>query len=149
MTHSPAMYQCLDCHTQAQGNEPEPPVWQWNQRQVPRLLCPRCGCGCAPVGWLLVAMEACHEHAARGVSIHDLSHSMWSGCPNSLECQQLGHYAGNCEQAQAVMPKCLAAVHARLTAVERQLGWSQPALPPSRPRPRRAGGQPTSGGPQS
>lgn len=136
MTHphtQPAIYQCLDCHAQVPGVVPEPPVWQWGKRQVPRLLCPHCGCGCVPVGWRQMAFEVCQQHAAQGMHLDAVAHQLWSGCPNSLACQQLGHYAGNCEQAQVVMPKCLTALHARLEAVER--GLAQACAPtPGRSR---------------
>jgi hypothetical protein len=147
MTHSPAppaLYQCLDCHAQVPGAVPEPPTWQWGQRQVPRLLCPHCGCGCAPVGWRNMAFEVCHAHAAQGMELEAVAHALWSGCPNSLACQQHGnHYAGNCEQAQTVMPKCLAALHSRLESLERsQARLETPS--PKRPGGRQAGAAGTS-----
>ena len=148
MTPTPAIYQRLDCHATVQGTEPEPQSWQWNQRQLPRLLCPRCGCGCAPVGWRLVAAEECLLHADQGMRIEALAHSMWSGCPNSLACQQEGTYAGDCERAQSVMPKCLKAIHSRLEYAEKRLDVLA-GTAPSRPHARRAISAPTSNDPQS
>ena len=116
----PVIYDCLSCHTQVTGSAPAPTQWQWNQRQVPRLLCPQCGCACAPQAWRLAAFEVCVQHQSQGMNIDALAHALWSNCPNSLTCQSVQAYAGNCEQAQVLMPKCLAAVHARLERAERR-----------------------------
>lgn len=132
---NPVVYQCLSCATQATSTVPvlPPQQWQWNQRQVARLLCPQCGCACYPREWWNVAFDVTAQHEAAGMNIHAMAHSMWSKCPNSHQCNVVGTYAGDCEQAQAVMPKCLAAVHSRLELAERHLVALE-SRPPSRPR---------------
>jgi DNA-directed RNA polymerase subunit RPC12/RpoP len=134
------VYQCLACGKEATPAVPvlPPAKWEWDQRQVPRMLCPTCGCACAPQEWRLVAFEVCDRHKGNGMSIEKLAHDLWARCPNSLECLAQRLYQADCEQTQAVMPKCLAAIHSRLTHIERQL--DPPATPaPDRPRARRAG----------
>ena len=142
---NPVVYQCLGCGTQATSTVPvlPPQKWQWDQRQVPRLLCPQCGCACYPQEWWNVAFDICAQHEAQGMNIHAMAHSKWSSCPNSHECKMVGTYAGNCEQAQAVMPKCLVAIHSRLEQAERR-PVSLERTPPSRPRARPASAAPTS-----
>lgn len=136
---NPVVYQCLDCRTEAISTVPvlPPQRWLWDQRQVPRLLCPNCGCACYPKDWWIAAFDPCEEGRYRGMNIHALAHQMWSQCPNSHECKAVGTYAGDCEKAQAVMPKCLAAVHSRLELAERRLVALE-RMPPSRPRARPA-----------
>lgn len=144
---NPVVYQCLNCKEEATSTVPvlPPHQWVWNQRQVPRLLCPQCGSACYPKEWWAVAFEVCMGLQDRGVNIHDVAHSMWSACPNSYECSVVGTYAGNCEQAQAVMPKCLASIHSRLEQAERRL-VSLERMPPARRRTRQAADAPTSTG---
>jgi len=116
-----AIYRCHSCHERVTGQQPEPTTWVHNQRQVPRLLCPKCGGACAPEGWLLVALQACSQHAHQGMHIDALEAFLWSACPNALACRTVGTYAGDCERAQSVMPKCLAAVHSRIAGTEHRL----------------------------
>lgn len=133
-----ALYRCLACHAEVASPHAPPPQWHADQSQVPRLLCPYCGCACAPEGWRLVAFEWAERHAHQGAHIEALAHARWSGCPNSLECQSEGQYAGDCERAQCVMPKCLAAIHSRLERAERRLD-ALASPPPGRLRARPAG----------
>lgn len=124
---NPVVYQCLSCSSEATSTVPvlPPHQWVWSQRQVPRMLCPQCGCACFPKDWWPVALQVCEEHQQQGMNIHALAHSMWSQCPNSLRCKSVDTYAGNCEQAQSVMPKCLVALHSRLERTERRLAAMQ------------------------
>ena len=135
----PLQYRCLSCKAEVAPTIPvvPPAHWQWNRRQVPRVLCHHCGAACAPEAWRLAAFEVCSQHAAQGMHIDALAHHLWSNCPNSHSCAMEGTYAGDCEQAQSVMPKCLATVHSRLTQLERQMATlAKPA--PARPRKRPA-----------
>lgn len=75
-----AIYRCLGCHALATGTHAAPDEWQWDQRQVPRLLCPACGCACVPEGWRLVAFDVAAQRAAQGMHIEALAHAQWSGC---------------------------------------------------------------------
>lgn len=140
----PLLYRCLSCKAEVIPTIPvvPPAQWMWNRRQVPRLLCHHCGCACAPEAWRLVAFEECSRHAAQGMQIDALAHHLWSNCPNSHSCDMEGTYAGDCDQAQSVMPKCLAAVHSRLTRLERQMAGLAKS-PPARPRKRPAPAAPT------
>ena len=144
MNPNPVPYQCLGCGAEATSPVPvlAPQHWAWNQRQVPRLLCAQCGCACYPLPWWDVALEVCAQHEAQGMNIHALAHEMWSQCPNSHQCKVVDSYAGNCEQAQAVMPKCLHALHVRIEQTSRRLAHLERTTP-ARPRARQATAAPT------
>lgn len=139
---NPAIYRCISCRTLATGPCPEPEVWVWDQTQVPRLQCPKCGRAAVPEGWWLVALDRSGQDDPPKLDPVGMAHSRWSNCPNSLPCSQSGTYAGDCERATQVMPKCLVALHDRLAHAERALaalagttrgrrGARQAALPPT------------------
>ena len=144
----PVLYECLSCHTEVAPSTPvlPPAQWVWDQRQVPRVLCEKCGCACAPRLWRLAAFEVCSQHADQGMNIDALAHHKWSGCPNSYECSTVYTYARDCEQDQSMRPKCLVALHSRLHHIERQLE-EQAKREQDRRQKRRASPSQTSAGP--
>ena len=148
MSQTSLRYDCLACRKEVYPSIPvvPPAQWDWRQRQAPRVLCPDCGCACAPYAWRLVAFEVCHQHAAQGMHIDMLAHEKWAGCPNSYDCSTVNTYAGDCEQDQSMRPKCLVALHSRLLHIERQLD-AQATRERGRPRKRQAPAAPTSAPP--
>jgi len=148
MNPTPLRYDCLACRKEVYPPIPvvPPAQWDWRQRQAPRVLCPDCGCACAPYAWRLAAFEACEQGKDQGMNIEAVAHEAWSGCRNSHECSTVYAYAGDCEQNQSMRPKCLVAVHSRLLHIERQLA-AQAIRERARPRKRPAPAAPTSAPP--
>ena len=114
-------YRCLACHQMVPTPHIAPAQWEWDQRQVPRMRCPACGCACAPEPWRLVALEVCAQHTHRGMQIDKLAHAMWSGCPSSYECQVQGLYATDCEEGLPARPQCLVPIHSEIELKGRRI----------------------------
>ena len=68
MSPTSLRYDCLACRKEVYPSIPvvPPAQWDWRQRQAPRVLCPDCGCACAPYAWRLVALGRRSLRSRRG-----------------------------------------------------------------------------------